>query len=64
MTKNFILINLIKVQNILDTDFFTGTLTLDQIQEIGKVPVYKAWKPLSEGYQRDENQRRIDQIRA
>lgn len=63
MNKKYISINLIKVQNILDTDFFTGTLTLDQIQEIGKVPVYKAWKPLSEGYQRDENQRRIDQIR-
>lgn len=63
MTKNFILINLIKVQNILDTDFFTGTLRLDEIKRIGQVPVYKPWKSLSEGYQRDENQRRIDQIR-
>ena len=63
MTKQFILFKLIKVRNILGTDFYTSTITVKDLKEIGKVPVYKAWKPLREGYQRDENQKRIDQIR-
>tara|TARA_B100000780_G_C21079781_1_gene434780 strand:+ start:53 stop:1315 length:1263 start_codon:yes stop_codon:yes gene_type:complete len=63
MTKQFILFKLIKVQNILGMDFYTTSMSLKDIKEIGQVPVYKAWKPLSEGYQRIENQKRIDQIR-
>jgi len=63
MSKDYILFNLIKTQNILGVDFFVGSLTLNEIKEIKKVPIYKAWKPLAEGYQRAENQKRIDQIR-
>ena len=63
MTNQYILFKLIKVRNILGIDFYTSTISIKDIKEIGKVPVYKAWKPLTEGYQRDEKQSRIDQIR-
>ena len=63
MTKSFIQFKLIKVRKILDIDFYTGTISLNDIKEIGEVPVYKKWKPLQNGYQRNENQKRIDEIR-
>lgn len=63
MTKSFIKFKLIKVRNILGIDFYTGTISLNDIKEIGEVPVYKKWKPLQNGYQRNENQKRIDEIR-
>jgi DGQHR domain-containing protein len=63
MTNAVIKFKLIKVRNILDIDFYTGTISLNDIKEIGEVPVYKKWKPLQNGYQRNESQKRIDQIR-
>ena len=56
MTKSFIKFKLIKVRNILGIDFYTGSISLNDIKEIGEVPVYKKWKPLQNGYQRNENQ--------
>ena len=63
MTKSFIKFKLIKVRNILGIDFYTGSISLNDMKEIGEVPIYKKWKPLQNGYQRNENQKRIDEIR-
>ena len=41
MTKSFIKFKLIKVRNILGIDFYTGSISLNDIKEIGEVPVYR-----------------------
>lgn len=60
---NIIKFKLIKVRKIIDTDFYNASISLGDLARIGKVPTYKSWQPLIDGYQRDEKQKRIDDIR-